>query len=193
MQHALWILFWTALVEFVIAPIGGRVFDYYVPKDAGIRDMIPDIPFYHWGYATIFALGCVAGIAFYRWRKRWTKIKSNIPTSVRLQFQAGSQNVRQLSNQNVRHTHSDRMQLNYVREDGFQLPGDILWYVVIIFKEPTQYGQVVVDAGNAVIPEYRILGHSFFSATVVFMGDVGNVALEIKTVPPNPLNSSGEP
>ena len=56
------------MVEFVVAPIGGRVFNYLFPEDDGIAGMIPDIPFYHWGYATVFALGAVVGIAIYRLR-----------------------------------------------------------------------------------------------------------------------------
>lgn len=86
MRQAVWTLLTIFVVEFIVAPIGARVFDNYVPQNAGVRDMIPDIPFYHWGYATLFALGAVVGIAIDRWRKnRQGKLlstsKEGIPAS----------------------------------------------------------------------------------------------------------------
>lgn len=111
--------------------------------------------------------------------KKITITKPNIPTSVTLQFRANLINVTQISNENVRWT-------NCVRE---QIHGTIgtmtIWYVFICFKEPTHYGQIIVDAGNAQIPEYHVTSQTNFTAIVRFSGDIGNIVLTIKCIAPN--------
>lgn len=139
------------------------------------------------------ALGFFLGGAAFMWgdyflRNAGDKIKiiyPDIPTSVRVQFQAGSQNVRQLSNTNISSTHFDRAAFGFYGEHGELLGERVIWMCVLLFKKPTTYGQVVVDAGNAQIPEYQIAAQKHDYAIIRFLGDIGNVALEIKTVPPN--------
>lgn len=147
-----------------------------------------------WWFA--FAFGFVAGGTLFMWvdfflRRRetpkgWVRVKANIPTFVRVQFTAGSQNVVQLANQNVRTTSLDRALFNFEFADGGVMQR-IIWYVTIVFKEPTSYGQIVVDSGGARIPEYQVIKHDHFLAILRFHGDIGNVAVEIRCAPANPL------
>jgi hypothetical protein len=58
------------LVEFILAPLGGRVFDYFFPEDRGFAGMMPEVPFYQWGYASMLALGFVGGIGIARWQDK---------------------------------------------------------------------------------------------------------------------------
>lgn len=115
-----------------------------------------------------------------------TIIRPNILTSIRAQFAAGSQNVVQLSNNNIASSHFDRAEFRLADDKG-QVVGQqiIIWLVILIFKKPTSYGQIIVDAGNAKIPPYEIATQQHNYAVVRFLGDIGNVALEIRCVPPN--------
>jgi len=110
-----------------------------------------------------------------------TIIYPNIPTSVRLQFTAGSLQVTQLANENTNNTLTVR--------ETFDCGSGVVkmvWYVFMTFNKPTHYGQVIVDAGRATIPEWHVTSHTNYSAVVRFDGDIGNVALTIKTISPNP-------
>lgn len=113
------------------------------------------------------------------------RVMAGIPTSIKIQFRQGSEQIRQLENQNVRNFLGERAQFNFLNDDGGNASAPaVLWYVFLIFKQPTSYGQIIVDAGNAEIPPYRILSSSYWGAILRFEGDIGNVALEIKCVSP---------
>ena len=119
--------------------------------------------------------------------RKVTIIKPNIPTAVRYQFRAGTHNATQLSNRNVQMAHVDRAEMRFFSETGELLETRIFIYVIMVFKEPTHYGQIVVDAGNAAIPEYRVVHQGHHLAIIQFLGEIGNIALEIRTAPPNPI------
>lgn len=141
----------------------------------------------------LLTLGFVAGGTVFLWgdylfRRFGDKIriiKPNVPTSIRIQFQAGSQNVTQLGNENISEFYADRAAFEFRGENGELLGTNVMWLCVLMFKRPTHYGQIIVDAGNARIPEYQIVKQKYDYAVVRFCGDIGNVALEIKTIPPN--------
>jgi len=114
-----------------------------------------------------------------------TIIRANIPTSIRLQFIAGSTKVLQLANENVRHFYGERAQFQFLGENNELLGQNIIWYAFLTFKKATSYGQIVVDAGNAQIPEYHNLSQTNYSAVIRFEGDIGNIALTIKCISAN--------
>lgn len=69
-------VFGVVLVEFAIAPLGGRVFDYVFPESAGFRSMTIDIPFYHLGYGSVFAVGAAIGYGVALWKYRENRTES---------------------------------------------------------------------------------------------------------------------
>ena len=113
-------------------------------------------------------------------------IRPNIPTSIHVQFTEGSNNVTQLRNENINNTLFERAVHNYVGEKGKVLGQNVVWYIFLTFQKPTHYGQIIVDAGNAAIPEWKVINQKDSSVVIRFLGDIGNVALTIKTIPPNP-------
>ncbi|MBC8158706.1 MAG: hypothetical protein ISR44_06440 [Rhodospirillales bacterium] len=142
----------------------------------------------NWWFAIV--LGFVAGGTLFMWvdvlLRKITIIRPNIPTSIKMQFQAGSTNAVQLSNENIVSSHFERQEFNFAGENGELLDQRVLWVCVLVFTKPTHYGQIIVDAGNARIPEYQVLTQKHNCAIVRFNGDIGNVALEIKCIPSNP-------
>ena len=87
----------------------------------------------------------------------------------------------------MRHFHGERQALNFLGEDGAAVAQQqVIWYCFLVFKEPTSYGQIVVDAGNAEIPQYHVVSQSYFSSILRFNGDIGNITIEIRCAPANP-------
>ncbi len=105
----------------------------------------------------------------------------NVPTSLRAQFKEGSEDVTQLSFHNINNSHFLRFNHNFHNDNNEIVLNLVFWFVFLTFDRPTQYGQIVVDAGNAKIPPYEILSSRNDSAIVFFKGDIGNLALEIRT------------
>ena len=140
-----------------------------------------------WWFAIAF--GFFAGGTLFMWAdvllRKVTIVRPNIPTSIRMQFQAGSVNAIQLANQNIASSHFERQQFNFYSDNGELVDQRTLWLGILLFKQPTHYGQIVVDAGNAVIPPYEVISQKHNFALIRFGGDIGNVAIEIRCIPPN--------
>ena len=140
-------------------------------------------------FAAVAALAFVGGIwidALIRWLSdKITIIRPNIPTSIHIQFQVGSQNVVQLRNENIQASHFERQTFNYLNDAGKLIGQDIMWLAFLVFRKPTHYGQIIVDAGNAAIPQWEIVSQKNTFAIIRFRGDVGNVALTIRCISPN--------
>jgi len=102
-----------------------------------------------------------------------------------MQFQAGTHNAIQLSNKNIAASHFDRAVFDFYDVHGKLLDQRIMWFAVLVFETPTHYGQIIVDAGNAIIPEYMVVAQKHQFAMLRFDGDIGNVVIEIRCIPPN--------
>jgi hypothetical protein len=180
------IVFITMNVEEVVKKHGWDQF-FSRLADAMFSD-ITQLP-HHWLWLLLaFFIGGATALWLNVLLEKVHIIRPNIPTSVQLQFTAGSNQVTQIANENVNNTLSERALFNFEGEDGELLGQKMLWYIFITFNKPTQYGQIVVDAGNAAIPPWQVISHKNFSAIVRFDGDIGNVALTIKTIPANQEN-----
>lgn len=154
--------------------------------DTALVSDISQLP-HHWIWlAATFFIGGAIALWLVVYLPSVKIIRPDIPTSVHLQFTAGSNQVRQLANENVSNTLSERALFNFYGEDGKLLDQRVLWYVFVTFNKPIHYGQVIVDAGNATIPAWQVVSHVDTSAIIRFDGDIGNVALTIKTISPNP-------
>ena len=149
----------------------------------------------HQAYWPVVAL--IAGFAIGTWSywlvgrltkkdDGWERVYADIPTSIKIQFEHGSEKARQLENRNIRNFYGERAQFNFLGDDGKPvMPSAVIWYVFLTFKEPTSYGQIIVEAGNAEIPRYQVSHSSYWGAVLRFEGEIGNVSLEIKCAPPN--------
>jgi len=129
-------------------------------------------------------LGFTSGVWFEYFVRQLkiTIIRPDIPTRTKVQFTAGSTGHVLLENENVARITAERVLVGVSDENGSNQDHIIIWYVFLVFNRPTHYGQIVVDAGNATIPEWQVISATYHSAIVRFNGDIGNVALEIKTI-----------
>ncbi len=114
-----------------------------------------------------------------------TFIQPNIITYLQMQFKSGSSNAIQLGNKNIENAHFERQAFRFFDVNAQLVDERVLWVGVLIFRKPTNYGQIIVDAGNAPIPGWTVISQKHNMAIVRFEGDIGNVALTIKTIPPN--------
>ena len=102
MRKFVFAAFVVFFVEFVVAPVGGRVFDYFFPAERGFIEMIPDIPFYQLGYASVLALGFVLGVAFEKWLARRAAKSSPVTTSNPADSTSGDKNLLQFDTKKQR-------------------------------------------------------------------------------------------
>jgi len=88
--------------------------------------------------------------------------------------------VTELESNNILRMHGERAAFQFLGNDGTALDNRTIWYIFMVFKKPTNYKQIIVDAGNAEIPEWNVISQTQNTCIIRFNGDVGNVALEIK-------------
>lgn len=162
--------------------------DQFLSKlgDAPLVSEIKKLGHYKLWLAAAFFVGGTAALWINAYMPKDEIIRPNIPTSVRLQFTSGSSQVALLADENVRYFHAERIEYTLRGEGGKYLGQKVIWFVVLTFAKPTSYSQIIVDAGNARIPEYQVTSQKYYSAIVRFAGDIGNVALVIKCIPFNP-------
>ena len=58
------------------------------------------------------------------------------------------------------------------------------WNIFMVFDKPVTFNQIAVDAGGSEMPPYEVKDSSLRSAVVVFRGELRNVTVEIKALPP---------
>jgi len=197
----------AVLVTFVLAPVVSEFFiklaeerGYYDQPSAKVASAMETLALITESWWFLVALGYVAGGASFMWidyflrrterQRDETVLVKWVPTSIRLQFRAGTHSVIQLANQNVQQFNGERFNPRFLGQDGQLLGEQVLWYFFLIFKKPTAYGQIIIDAGNATIPGYRVIHQGHFGAIIQVQGDIGNIAVDIRCLQPNPTSGS---
>jgi len=146
-----------------------------------------------WWVPGLLALAATGFFVWANWPRRTIEtddgtvtVLPGIPTSVRIQFKAGSHNAVTSASKNLRVIHAQRQGMELINAaDGQSMGGKITWLIFLVFEKPLALGQLVIDSHGAPLPDYSVQASSPFHLAILIDGDMGNSLIEIRDQPVN--------
>jgi hypothetical protein len=110
---------------------------------------------------------------------------TGIPTNLRLRFAGPNTTPTSVGQNNIWRWYALSTTFMGLDAKTKELkPMGIGWSIFLVFDKSITFSQISVDAGGSEMPPYEVKDSSSRSAVVIFRGDLTNVTVEIKALPP---------
>jgi hypothetical protein len=106
---------------------------------------------------------------------------SDLPTYLRLQFNANNTIPTAIDKQNVWRWYALRTTFSGLdRKTNTLAVGAQMWSVFIVLDKPISFDQILVDGAGSTLPGYEVKDSSNRTAVVIFSGDLVGVVVNIR-------------